>query len=158
MQYIFPVQILSTIKSIIRLKISCQMNWHFSTAFYIFQHTHPYRIIDNIFSKFFSTTFTATHFSTSIKCIQYSLLLIENYSQVIFYKIRQHSTSFDTISIVYCIHQDYSPQNVSWCRSLGDFVEFLLTSFFPSLSLYPYIWKLFKESFDKCRQNPHNLL
>ena len=111
-------------------KFSTQLNLHFPLKYdtkwiYIFQQQPtfsdtPTRItyIDIILPQFFTAIFSSrhAHFSTLIKCIQYPLLLIENYSQVIFYNLRQSSLRFDKIRFVYCIHQDYSPQNVSWCR------------------------------------------
>ena len=91
------MQILSTIKSIFRLKISYQINRHFKTATYIFQQHIPYSYIDNIFMQFFTANFSSrhAHFSTLIKCMHYPLLLIENYSQLIIYKILHNPTKSD---------------------------------------------------------------
>ena len=111
---IFPVQILLTSKSIIRLKISYQINLHFSTLTYIFRHTHPYSYIDKLLQQFFTAIFSSrhVHFSTSIKCIQYPLLLIENYSQMIFDNLRHDSTANDIIRHVHCIHGYIYPKDV----------------------------------------------
>ena len=149
------MQILSTINSIIRLKFTRQINLHFHTWTDIFQHTYPYRIIDNIFMQFFSTTFLPPGrcFLKTIKCILYSLLLIENYSQLIIYNLRQSSQRFD-MHIVYMAIFPRKMSKLVWnCQSTLRFVEACKSYFFPSLSLYPYIWKLFKESFDKFMQN-----
>ena len=141
------MQILSTIKSIFRLKFTHKMNLHFQTLTYIFRHTHPYRIIDTIFMQNFSAIFSTRHtrFLKTIKCIQYTLLLIENYSQVIFYKIFHNLPQFDTIRLVYNIHCWITAQFETSCRFMKLNVEDCKSYFFPSLSLYPYIWKLFKE-------------
>ena len=118
------MQILSTIKSIFRPKFTRQINWHFPPATYIFQHTHPHNIYRHRFyAIFFDILPPGRCFLKTIKCIQYSLLLIENYSQVIIYNLLQHLTQFDTISIVYCIHGYISPQNVSSCMKLSKYVE-----------------------------------
>ena len=123
--FIFPVQILLTNKSIIRHKFTRQINWHFSTATYIFRHTLPYYIYWQTSSAIFTANFLPPGrcFLKTIKCILYILLLIENYSQMIISKICQYSTQLDKIRFVYCIHQDYSPQNVSSCMNLSKYVE-----------------------------------
>ena len=154
------MQIFLTNNSIIRPKISYQINLHFSSATYIFRHTYPYRIIDNIFMQFFLTIFSSrhTHFSTSIKCIQYSLLLIENYSQVIFDNLRQSSLRFDNIRIVYCIHGYISPQNVSSCQIMKLNVELCFPPIYSSNNYIPLIQKLKQKLFNKFMQNSTLLL
>ena len=109
------MQILSTINSIIRLKLCTQINLHFKTATCIFLQHIPYRIIDIILQQFFTANFSSrhAHFSTLIKCIQYSLLLIENYSQVIFDNLRNVSTK----SVLYT---GYIPVS---CRKMSADVE-----------------------------------
>ena len=153
------MQIFLTSKSTFSFKLSYKINLHFKTASYIFQQHIPYSYIDKLHQQFFTANFfTArhTHFSTSIKCIQYTLLLIENYSQVIFYNLRQSSTKSD-MHIVYMAIFPRKMSKLVWtCQSTLRFVEACKSYFFPSLSLYPYIWKLFKESFDKFMQNQHN--
>ena len=157
-QYIFPVQILFTNKSIIRHKISIQINLHFQTWTYIFRHTHPYSYIDKLLQQFFTAIFSSrhVHFSTSIKCIQYTLLLIENYSQVIFYNLRQSSTEAYSIRHAHCIHDCISPKDVSWCRSLEDCVELSESSFPFHTNIIPLNQKSKQESFDKFWQNLHH--
>ena len=150
------MQILSTIKSIFRLKITRQMNLHFHTWTYIFRHTHPYYIYRHNFTAiFYSKFFTArhAHFSTLIKCIHYSLLLIENYSQVIFYNLRQSSLRFDNIRIVYCIHGYISPQNVSWCQIMKLNVELSEPTFPFHTNIIPLNQKSKQKLFQKFRQN-----
>ena len=95
-----------------------------------FRHDLPLQLYTAIFDKHFSAKFfdnffrpLHAHFLKTIKCIQYSLLLIENYSQVIFDKISHNSTALDSIRVVYCIHQDYSPKNVEACINLSKYVE-----------------------------------
>ena len=85
----------------------------------------PITYIDIILPQFFTANFLPPGrcFLKTIKCILYPLLLIENYSQVIFYNLRQSSIRFNKIRFVYCIHQDYSPQNVSSCMNLSKYVE-----------------------------------
>ena len=115
-QYIFPMQILLTIKSIFRLKISYQMNQHFSTATYIFRHTHPYYIYRHRFQIKFFDNFSAMvrWFYPLIKCVGLCIIMSENFpsSEDIanFATILQHLTRFNKIRFVYCIHQDYSPK------------------------------------------------
>ena len=129
------------------------MNWHFPTPYplNIFRQ-HFYAIFfDNIFRP-------GTGFYPLIKCIQYSLLLIENYSQRIFYKIRHNLTQFDMHIVYTAIFPHKMSKLVLTCQSTLRFVEACKSYFFPSLSLYPYIWKLFKESFNKFIQNSTLLL
>ena len=150
------MQILSTIKSIIRLKIWHEINLHFSTASYIFQQHIPYRIIDNIFSEFFLTIFSSrhAHFSTSIKCIQYSLLLIENYSQLIIYKFLQFLTWSYSIWLVYNIHPGFMSQNVSWCQIMKLNVELAEPTFPFHTNIIPLNQKSKQKLFQKFRQIP----
>ena len=152
------MQIFPTINSIIRLKLSYEMNIHFPPATYIFQHTYPYRIIDNIFMQFFSAIFYRhrPHFSTSIKCIQHSLLLIENYSQVIFYEFLQFLTWSYSILHAHCIHGYISPQNVSWCRIVKLNVELSEPTFPFHTNIIPLNQKSKQKLFTKLRQNLHN--
>ena len=144
---IFPMQIFSTIKSIIRLKIWHEMNLHFSSATCIFRQHIPYSYIDKLHQQFFTANFLPPGrcFLKTIKCIRYSLLLIENYSQLIIYKILHNPTKSD-MHIVYTAIFPRKMSKLVWtCQSTLRFVEACKSYFFPSLSLYPYIWKLFKE-------------
>ena len=119
------MQIFLTSNSIIRLKLSYQINQHFSTAFYIFLQHIPYNIYrQHFYAKFFGNFFTAGRcFLKLIKCIQYSLLLIENYSHVIFYNLHHSSTANDIIRHAHCIHGYISPQNVEAGMNLSKYVE-----------------------------------
>lgn len=149
------MQIFDITKFTFSLKIWHEINLHFQTAFCIFRQHIPSTFIDTIFMQNFLTIFSSrhAHFSTSIKCIQYSLLLIENYSQVIFDKILHNLTQLD-MHIVYTSIFPRKMSKIVWtCQSTLRFVEACKSYFFPSLSLYPYIWKLFKESLDKFLQN-----
>ena len=72
-----------------------------------------------------------------------------------FYSIRHDLTQSD----LYTIYIVESPHNLKLHVDSWSLMSKLVkATFFPSLSLYPYIWKLFKESFDKCRQNSPQLL
>ena len=119
------MQIFLTINSIIRLKICTQINLHFQTLTYIFLQHIPYYIIRQTSSAILADIFLQPGrcFLKTIKCIQYSLLLIENYSQIIIYNFLQSSPRFDNIRIVYCIHGYISPQNVEDCMNLSKYVE-----------------------------------
>ena len=110
--------------------------------------THPplQNYWQHFYAIFFDNFFPPGRcFSTSIKCIQYSLLLIENYSQVIFYNLRQYSTQFDNIRIVYCIHGYISPQNVEAGMKLSKYVEVCRISvdlIFPFIIIIPLYMKI----------------
>ena len=124
------------------------MNWHFPT--------HPPALyIDTIFMQNFLTIFYRhrPHFSTLIKCILYSLLLIENYSQVRIYNLRQSSPRFDTIRPVYNIHCRIAPNNISWCRIVKLNVRLCFPLFYSSNNYIPLIQKLKQKLFDKFLQN-----
>ena len=82
-----------------------------------------------------------------------------------FDSIRQCLTSFDSIRFVYCIHRLISPQFdtvrysfVKVRRILQKLVESQLPSLFHHTNIIPLYQKSKQKSFDKCRQNPHNLL
>ena len=128
------------------------INLHFSTAYPLFIYRQTLSaILSKIFWQFFPPWHV--HFSTSIKCIQYSLLLIENYSQVIFDNLRQSSTANDIIRHAHCIHGYISPKDVSWCRSLEDCVELSESSFPFHTNIIPLNQKCKQESLDKFMQN-----
>ena len=151
------MQILFTNKSIIRHKISIQINLHFQTWTYIFLQHIPYSYIDKLYQQFFTAIFSSrhVHFSTSIKCIQYPLLLIENYSQMIFDNLRHDSTANDIIRHVHCIHGYIYPKDVGWCRIVKLNVRLCFPLFYSSNNYIPLIQKLKQESFDKFMQNSH---
>ena len=148
------MQILSTNNSIIRLKLSYQTNRHFSKWTDIFQQHIPYNIYRQTSSaNFYSNFFPPGRcFLKTIKCIQYSLLLIENYSQVIFDNLRQSSLRFDNIRIVYCIHGYISPQNVSWCQIMKLNVELSEPTFPFHTNIIPLNQKSKQKLFDKFLQ------
>ena len=135
------MQIFLTNNSIIRPKFTRQINLHFSALTYIFQQHIPSTYIDKLHQQIFTAIFYRhrPHFSTLIKCIQYSLLLIENYSQVIFDNLSHSSAWFDMHIVYTAIFPRKMSKLVLTCQSSRYFVEACKSYFFPSLSLYPYI-------------------
>ena len=126
------------------------MNWHFPT------HPSLLHISTNFYSNFWRQFFLPGRwFYSLIKCIQYTLLLIENYSQLIFDNLRQSSTANDIIRHAHCIHGYIYPKDVGWCRIVKLNVRLCFPLFYSSNNYIPLIQKLKQESFDKFMQNSH---
>ena len=120
--------------------------------------TYPHYISTAIF---FANIFRpSTGIFPLIKCKKSCIFIVEYFPSsecsTIFASIWQSSTAFE----LYTAYTRIIPRKMSkivWnCQSTLRIVEACKSYFFPSLSLYPYIWKLFKESFDKFIQNPHH--
>ena len=143
-----------------------QLNPYFNLKYhikwiYIFKHEptflnsiSPIHISTNFISNFLQQFFTARAvFYPLIKCIQYTLLLIENYSQMIFYNNLQYSTIFDTIILVYNIHCWITAQFETSCRFMKLNVELSESSFPFHTNIIPLNQKCKQESLDKFMQN-----
>ena len=143
------MQILSTINSIIRLKLCTQINLHFKTATYIFLQHIPYSYIDTIFMQNFLTIFSSrhAHFSTSIKCKKSCIFIVEYFPSsediTIFASIWHETTAFD-------LYTGYIPVS---CRKMSADVKSwslmsnYLSLHFPSILILYHLIKKVNKNF-----------